>query len=64
MLLASSNLIRRSFTKESEKLAVMVTCQEWKLDDNRFFLSGISGGLVSTNRIQFALHGDQVVPQP
>jgi len=64
MLPASSNLITRSLMKESEKLAVTVTCQEWKLDDHRFFLSGISGELASANRIQFALHGDQIAPQP
>jgi hypothetical protein len=64
MLPASSNLIRRSFAKESEKLQVKVTCQEWKLDDTRFFLSGISAELTSVNAIRFALHGEQIVPQP
>jgi hypothetical protein len=64
MLSASSNLIRRSFAKESEKLAVDVTCQEWKLDDNRFFLSGISGELASINAIRFAMRDGQIVPQP
>ncbi len=62
LLLASSDLIRRSLSQESEKLAVKVICNEWKLDDNRFFLSGISGELASINTIQFALHGDQIAP--
>jgi hypothetical protein len=62
LLLASSDSIRRSFTQESEKLGVKVTCQEWKLDDNRFFLSGISAELASANIIQFVLHGEQIAP--
>jgi hypothetical protein len=62
LLLASSDFIRRSFSQESQKLEVKATCQEWKLDDNRFFLSGMSGELASLNTIQFALHGEQVAP--
>jgi hypothetical protein len=60
LLLASSASIKRSFTQESEKMGVRLTCQEWKLDDNRFFLSGISAELASVNTIQFALRGDQI----
>jgi len=60
LLLASSDSIRRSFTQKSDKLGVKVTCQEWKLDDNRFFLSGISAELASLNTIHFALRGEQV----
>lgn len=62
LLLASSDSIRRSFTQKSDKLGVRVTCQEWKLDDNRFFLSGISEELASLNTIQFALRGDEISP--
>jgi hypothetical protein len=62
LLLASSDSIKRSFTQESEKLAVKVICNEWRLDDNKYFLSGISGELASVNTIQFALRGDQIAP--
>jgi hypothetical protein len=61
MLPASSGLIRRAFTNGTEKLEVAVICQEWKLDDNRFFLSGISDELKSINRAHFAIHDDQLV---
>jgi hypothetical protein len=62
LLLASSASIRRSFSRESEKVGVKVTCQEWKLDNNRFFLSGISTELASANTTQFVLRGDQIAP--
>jgi hypothetical protein len=48
--------------QESEKLAVKVICNEWRLDDNKYFLSGMSDDLASANTIQFALRGDQVAP--
>jgi hypothetical protein len=60
LLLAPSDLIRRSFSEESQKLTVKVICNEWMLDDNRFFLSGVSAELASINTIQFALHGGQM----
>ncbi len=62
LLLASSELISRSFSQQSEKLAVKVICNEWRLDDNRFFLSGLSAELASVNTIQFAMRGDQIAP--
>ena len=62
LLLASSDSIKQSFSQEAQKLAVKATCNEWTLDDNRFFLRGISNDLTSTNTIQFAVHGDQVAP--
>jgi hypothetical protein len=62
LLLASSDSIRRSFTQKSEKLEVKVSCQEWKLDDTRFFLSGISTELGSVNTIQFARRGERISP--
>src|ERR1700674_947442 len=62
LLLASSESLRRSFTRESEGIAVKVTCDDRRLDDNRFFLSGISDELASVNTLQFALRGDQVAP--
>ncbi len=64
LLLASSDSIRRSFTQKTEKLEVKVTCQEWKLDDNRFFLSGISTELGSVNTIQFARRGERICSAP
>ena len=58
LLLASSNLISGSFRQQPEKLAVKVICNEWRLDDNRFFLSGISAELASANTIQFVQSGN------
>jgi hypothetical protein len=53
LLLGSSSAIKRSFDKESKKLAVKAICNEWRLDDNRFFLRGISNDLDSVNAIRF-----------
>jgi len=61
LLLASSDLISRSFGPQSEELAVKVICNEWRLDDNRFFLNGISDELTSVNKAQFAIRHNQVV---
>jgi hypothetical protein len=60
LLLAPSDSIRRSFSEGSQKLALNVICNEWVLDDNRFFLSGLSAELASINTIQFASHGGQI----
>lgn len=62
LLLASSNLLRRSFKQESEKLGVRIICAEWKLDDNRFFLNGISTQLESVNTINFVVRDGNPAP--
>jgi hypothetical protein len=62
LLLASSASIKQSLATESGKMGVRATCQEWKLDDNRFFLSGISAELASVNTLKFTLRGEQVAP--
>jgi len=62
LLLASSDSIKRSFSQEAQALAVKAICSEWRLDDSRFFLSGMSNDLASTNTIQFAAHGELVAP--
>ena len=60
LLPASSEAIRRYLVSESHKLIVRLSCQEWKLDDDRFFLAGLSTDLPSENTIAFSLHGGQV----
>jgi hypothetical protein len=61
LLLGSSSAIKRSFDKESKKLAVKAICNEWRLDDNRFFLRGLSNDLDSVNAIDFVRSGDQIL---
>lgn len=60
LLLASSELLQRSFTPEATKLEVKATCNEWSLDDNRFFLRGLSEEVAFANTVAFSLRGRQI----
>ena len=64
ILPASEGLVRRALGKRTAT-QIQATCQEWTLDDRRFFLKGISDQLASINTIQFVLRdGELVTLQP
>lgn len=65
LLPAHAEIIKRVLKGSTEQLEVRVECNEWQLEDTRYFIKASSNRAVSKDVIKFALrNGKPVVLQP
>jgi hypothetical protein len=55
-------LLKHALERAKGKIEVRVVCNEWQLDDNRYFLNASSEEAVSKNVFGFVLRGNVPVP--
>jgi hypothetical protein len=65
LLPASADIVRRAFKRPTEQLEARVVCNEWQLEDDRYFIRASSDDAASKNVVKFVLRdGKATALQP